>query len=364
VSSYLDALGLDPELVEQASQGNKASHVQRTRGDRADQAVLPRSVQAKALPGQLLWHELFMEGNVTSSKIAAATLFAFGTIGFAANAAAVETPFVYAGKTTISKTVANVAIVIPVQIYVGADIGLQAPTIQVKAVADLGDLQRKISQLVAGANLPKNNCGSYSANNPVVSLTNTKLTFANGAAVFHTNGDVDVWDCRENPVPNSKVEWQMKGFGPLKTKVPVVSTWPGNPIKNKLGTQPFSIDIPVTLKRADGSTLAVDIGEAHADLGGQYSDITKDILRLVKVDVNQKLNDAIRNAVDPKALASQLPKDIVGTGIVLDDARFVALDAGGTLGAEAHASLKLTGKNAEAIGKLLYDEIKKKVSGQ
>jgi hypothetical protein len=301
---------------------------------------------------------------MTKRWILTAAVFALAIAECAGEALAVETPVVYAGKTTVTKTVSNVPISIPIQIYLGADVGLKIPTILVKAVADLGDIQRKIPQFIAGANLPKDNCRSYSANNPVVSLTNTKLTFANGATVFHTNGDVDIWDCRENPVPNSKVEWQMKSIGPIKTKVPVVSTWPGNPIKNKLGTQPFSIDIPVTLKRADDSMLAVDIGDAHADLGGQYSDITKEILRLVKVDVNQKLNDAIRNAVDPKALASQLPKDIVGTGIVLDDAKFVVLDAGGTLGAEAHASLKLTGKNAEAIGKLLYDEIKKKVSGQ
>jgi hypothetical protein len=283
----------------------------------------------------------------------------------AGSAIAIETPSVYAGKFSISKVVSNVAIVINGQIYLGADIGLGIPTILVKAVADLGDIQRKIPQLVAGANLPSNNCGSYSANNPVVALTNTNLTFSGGAAVFHTNGSVAMWDCRENPVPNSKVEWQIKdvGFG-IKTKVPVVSTWPGNPIKNKLGTQPFSIDIPVTLRRADGSSLAVDIGEARADLGGQYSEITKTILNLIKVDVNQKLNDAIRNAVDPKALAAQLPKQIVESGIALEDAKFVSLDSGGTLGAEAHASLKLTGKNAKAIAQLLYDEIKKKVVGQ
>jgi hypothetical protein len=278
---------------------------------------------------------------------------------------AIETPGVYAGTFTLPKTVGKVPITIPVEIYLAADIGLKTPTVLIKAVADLGDLQRKMPQLISGANLPSDNCGSYSANNPVVSLTNTRLTFTDGTALFHTNGSVAVWDCRENPIPNSKVEWQLKNVGlGIKTKVPVVSKWPGSPIKNKLGTQPFSIDIPVTLRQADGSALAVDIGEARADLGGQYADITKAILNLVKVDVNQKLNDAIRNAVDPKALAAQLPKEITGAGIMLDEAKFVGLDSGETLGAEARANLKLTGRNAAGIAQLLYDEIKKKIVGQ
>lgn len=278
---------------------------------------------------------------------------------------AIETPRVYAGAFTLPKTVGKVSITIPVQIYLAADIGLKTPTVLMKAVANLGDLQRKIPQLISGANLPSDNCGSYSANNPVVSLTNTRLTFSGAAALFHTDGSAAVWDCRENPVPNSKVEWELKKVGlGIKTKVPVVKTWPGSPIKNKLGTQPFSIDIPVTLRQANGAALAVDIGEARADLGGQYADITRAILNLVKVDVNQKLNEAIRNAVDPKALAAHLPKEITGAGIVLDEAKFVGLDSGETLGAEARANLKLTGRNASAIAQLLYDEIKKKIVGQ
>jgi hypothetical protein len=49
-------------------------------------------------------------------------------------------------------------------------------------------------------------------------------------ASFHTDGSVAVWDCRENPIPNSKVEWQIKDIGlGIKTKVPVAPGRQGKP---------------------------------------------------------------------------------------------------------------------------------------
>ena len=97
---------------------------------------------------------------------------------------------------------------------------------------------------------------------------------------------------------------------------------------------------------------------------GQYVAITKSILNLIKLDVDQKLNDTLRNAIDPKALEAQLPKQITGAGVLLDEAKFVSVEPAGTLGAEVLASLKLTSKNTKAIAQLLYDEIKKKAMGQ
>jgi hypothetical protein len=68
--------------------------------------------------------------------------------------------------------------------------------------------------------LPSDNCGSYSANNPVVLIPSKELAFKDNSAVFSISGRVEIWDCREKPIPNSKVEWVLKdvGFG-VKTKV-------------------------------------------------------------------------------------------------------------------------------------------------
>ena len=193
------------------------------------------------------------------------------------------------------------------KIFIGADVSItRAPVLQIHAIADLSDLQRKIPAIISSIKLPTDNCGSYSGNNPMVSLSNPNLLLAGGQAVFHTDGDVAMWDCRENPIPNSKVEMQMRdisvaGFKVGKTKVPVVVLSPGNPIKNKLGTQPFSIDSPFGVRVVNGTAVELIPAEAHLNLSGQYVEITKEIVRLLNADLDKKLNEAIRNAeVDPE----------------------------------------------------------------
>ena len=290
-------------------------------------------------------------------RLASTWLVAAGLgLAFMADANALETPEVHATQIKVNRTVSNVAITIPIDIYLAAEIGLEAPKIHLRAVANLGDLQNKVPQLVASAALPKDNCKSYSPKNAVVSISNSRLTYAGGPADFHVEGSAVIWECLQNPVPNTKVEWEIKNVGlGIKTKVPVVKTWPGNPIKSILGTQPFTIDLPITVRAADAKSIAVDVGEAKADLGGQYADITKDILDILKVDINKKLTDVIQAALDPKALAADLPEEMTSAGVVLESARFV--EEQGELAVEAHASLTLTGENAKEIGKLLYDEI-------
>ena len=50
---------------------------------------------------------------------------------------AAESPAVYAGQFKITKTVSNVQLTIPTKIYLSVDIGLAAPTIHIRAAADL-----------------------------------------------------------------------------------------------------------------------------------------------------------------------------------------------------------------------------------
>jgi hypothetical protein len=275
-------------------------------------------------------------------------------------AKALDTSEVLVTQLKLNQTVSNVAVAIPVDVYLFAEFGLETPKIHIRATASLADLQQKFQQIIQQADLPKDNCKSYSPENPVVSVSNASLTYANGSANAHVEGSAVIWSCLQNPVPNSKVEWQMKKIGPIETNVPVVVTWPGDPIKAILGTQPFTIDLPVGVRRADDKSLAVDLGEAKADLGGQYADITKAILGILQVDINKVLNDAIHSALDPKALVADLPKDITDAGFVLESAQFT--QAQSSLAVEAHASLTLTTDNAKATAKLLYDEIMSKVT--
>src|SRR4030081_1706423 len=124
--------------------------------------------------------------------------------------------------------------------------------LKAQVIGDLGDLQRKIGTIVDTFKLPRDNCGSYSANNLVVSVPRKELAFKDNAAVFSISGSVETWDCRENPVPNSKVDFVLKdvGFG-VKTKVPQVVTWPGDPNKDPLLPQPFDAALPVNRVQTD-----------------------------------------------------------------------------------------------------------------
>ncbi|MET4424270.1 hypothetical protein [Bradyrhizobium sp. RT3a] len=286
------------------------------------------------------------------------TLFLLGS----KPATALETPELYVANFAVTPTASGVPISVAGKIYISVNMTLhESPVLRIHALADLADLQRKIPAIVSTIKLPSENCRSFSANNPIVSLSNTKLSFVAGQAVFHTDGDVAVWDCRENPIPNSKADMCMQKIGPIKTKVPCVTTWPGNPIKNKLGSQSFSIDIPFGLKLSEGGTAAELVpGEARMNLGGQYVEITKAILGTFQIDLNSKLSDAIRKAVDRKTVTAAIPKEYLDAGLSFSKASFVAMDEN-SLGLDVYGDLKVTKQAAKTAAKLLYEEAKKKL---
>jgi hypothetical protein len=154
----------------------------------------------------------------------------------------------------------------------------------------------------------------------------------------------------------------MKNFGVMKTKVPCgFHTWPGNPIKTILGTQPFSIDAPFGIKVISGGNIQLVPGEAKMNLGGQYVDITKGILDTFKVDLNAKLNDAIQKAIDPKKITASVPKVLMDAGFSFQDAKFVSIDSPTGLGLDINADIKVTSKTAKEAARLLYDARKKKL---
>lgn len=278
------------------------------------------------------------------------------------SAAALETPELYISDFAVTPNASGVPVNVAGKIFLSVNMTLRAsPVLRIHARADLADLQRKMPAIVSTIKLPSENCKSFSANNPIVTLSNTSLSFVEGQAVFHTDGNVTIWDCRENPIPNSKADMCMQRIGPVKTKVPCVTTWPGNPIKNKVGSQSFSVDIPFGLKLSEGGAAAELVpGEARMNLGGQYVEITKAVLRTFQIDLNNKLNDAIRKAVDRKTITAAIPKEYLDAGLSFSKASFVTIDEG-SLGLDVHADLKVTKQTAKTAARLLYDEAKKKL---
>jgi hypothetical protein len=227
--------------------------------------------------------------------------------------------------------------------------------LKAQVIGDLGDLQKKIGTIVDTFKLPQDNCGSYSGNNPVVSIPRKELLFKDGAALFSISGSVEMWDCRENPVPNSKVEWSVENIGlGIKTKVPKVITWPGNPIKNKLVTQPFDANLPVNLVRANETTVALSIGRPDIELKGQYVSITKGILSIAGIDINQKAADALNKAIDPEKLKLAIPSEFQEYNPNIDSARFI--DDAGQLAAEMNMSALIPAEKVTALIKDLIDK--------
>ena len=193
-------------------------------------------------------------------------------------------------------------------------------------IADLTDLQAKIGSIIDTIPLPRNNCRSYSANNPVVTIWGKELKATGSTATLWLHGYVDVWDCRENPVPNSKVEWRVENIGlGIKTEVPVVVTWPGNPIKNKLATQPFDISEPLEFIRISDSTVALRLGNPNVQLGGPFVGITKGILSIAGININAKARDALWQAIAPTKLQVSIPDEYLKLGPKIESASFQAV---------------------------------------
>jgi hypothetical protein len=124
---------------------------------------------------------------------------------------------------------------------------------------DLSDFQRKIGEILGDLGVSQENCRSFGPNFVVTPGSVRFESFA-GSVFIVIGGTVTGWMCLENPVPNSKVDFEMRNLGlGIKTKVPVVKTWPGSPIKNIISRQGFSMSLPVFI-RVEGRTGRLEVG--------------------------------------------------------------------------------------------------------
>ena len=275
---------------------------------------------------------------------------------WAAPASAVEPDDLLVGPISYQQDVNGVVVNLTARTYFKIQTLDNKIYLKAQVIADLGDLQRKIGAIVDTFKLPQENCRSYSANNPVVSIPRKELLFRNGSAVFSISGGVAMWDCRENPIPNTKIEWEIRNIGlGIKTKVPHVVTWPGDPIKNKLGSQSFDADLPMALVRLNESSVALTIGRPDIELKGQYAFITKGILNIAGIDVNQKAQEALTKAIDPEKLRLAVPAEFQEFHPSIDSARFI--EDSGHLAAEMSMSALIP---AAKVTELIKDLIDKK----
>lgn len=271
------------------------------------------------------------------------------------NASAIEPDDFLVGPIEYQQDVNGVPVTVTAKTYFKIQTLDNKLYLKAQVIGDLGDLQRKIGPIVDSFKLPWENCRSYSPNNPVVDLPRKELPFRNGSAVFSIGGKVTMWQCLENPIPNSKVEWRLRdlGFG-IKTKVPVVVTWPGSPIKTILVTQSFDADLPVTLVRNNESTVSLVVGRPDIELRGSLAFIASGILNIAGIDVNQKAADALRKAIDPEKLKLSIPEQFQQFNPKIDSARFIEHD--GKLAIEMNLSALIPAAKVTDMVKELIDK--------
>lgn len=244
----------------------------------------------------------------------------------------VDAPYAIQGVTIVSKVTG----------FLSVSTSPKSIGIRTRTFVDLRDLQAKIGSVVDTQPLPRDNCRSYSANNPVVTLHTKQLSVAGDAAVIRLGGDVDVWDCRENPIPNSKVEW--RNDGPFGLSIPHLITWPGSPIKNMLLKQPVTATLGAKLSLPSPTSVALVMQQPEVELGGQpaLAAVRDALLSLFRVDVNALAAKALSAAIDPSKLVVALPPEVQKLNLRIIKATF--RDVGG-LGVELIAEGDVSSAN-------------------
>lgn len=221
--------------------------------------------------------------------------------------------------------------------------------------AGLSDLQGKIGAIMDAMPLPTNNCESFSPNNLVVRISGSQLIPSVPGVLLKLNGEVDVWACTETPVPNSKVEW--RDDGPLGSRIPHVITWPADPIKTKLMTQPFEASIPATLEVQDAQAIILRIGRPDVKIGGQFATISNGILHIAGVDINAKAKEALDKVAGPTVLQQGIPKGLQKLNPKILNAAFT--EDGGALAVKVDFSAVVTAVQMSDLLRLLIGETKK-----
>lgn len=231
--------------------------------------------------------------------------------------------------------------------------------LRARLIGDLSDLQKQIGRIVDTFSLPKDNCASYNPKNLVVDIPRKEMIARDHDALFSISGSVAVWHCLENPIPKTKLDFEVRnvGFG-IKTKVPVIISWPGDPIKNKLVTQSFDANLQISLQRKDSQTIALQIGAPDINLRGDLAFILNSALIIAGVNINDKAKDALEKAIDPQKLVVTIPEEVKKYNPVIDNAELS--NKGGHLSLELQMSALVPADAINEMVKALLDKDKEK----
>lgn len=228
------------------------------------------------------------------------------------------------GPIDLRHEVQGISVSIPTNAYFNIETKQGALHVRARVEGRLGDLQAKIGSIIDTIPLPRDNCASYKPDNLVASLPTKELRASSDSAVLYVAGNVEVWQCVENPIPKKSCAWYVRRIvGGFKTKVWECHTiGPGDPGKNKGASQSFEGTLPLYLRKTGDRSVALVLGDPNVDLKGQYAFITKGILKIAGVDINEELSKRLDRAIDPDSLAFAIPEEFADLQPIISKARF------------------------------------------
>jgi hypothetical protein len=244
------------------------------------------------------------------------------------------------GPVTFTPVVQGVSLTLPVSVLISLQPVDDQVQINVRAFADLSDLQHKIGALIDTIPLPQDNCQHFGIDNFVARIWGKQITIDGNVATLTLNGDVDNWTCAKNPIPCTKLE----GFN-------LVFYDCNPPVKNKNINQPFDATLPFQVMVADPQTIELRLGNPAVTLGGTLGSVTQGILTIAGVDISGKAQQLLAGAIPPGLLRETLPADLLPLNPVITRAELTSHSGDLALYAEMTASVdgKLIG---QAIGQL------------
>ncbi|WP_300443268.1 hypothetical protein [Zoogloea sp.] len=230
------------------------------------------------------------------------------TAGFTANAQPANDE-VLVGPVPIAVDALGTTVTTEVSTYFRVITKPDGIYLDARVIGNLKDAQAKFPTLIDKLDYNRDNCKSYKPDNIVPNIGRRALDSDGAKAVIKLGGSVEVWSCFENPIPATKLVWKVKQIGFFKTKVPVIETSPGSPLKTRTLSQSFDTSIPISLKiLADNSVSAV-IEKPSTNLNGSIASVAQTLAWLFGFDIDSKLKAIIDKSIDPATLVAAIPEE-------------------------------------------------------
>ena len=160
-----------------------------------------------------------------------------------------------------------------------------------RIVADLSDLQKKISNIIDTVPLPSDNCARHAVDNLVPRILEKEITLEGEVATLRLAGELDVWAC------DIALHCRLLGcHDVMKTKI----------------ESTFEMQIPVHFVVAASNTAVFAVGDPQVNIRGirDVDRLAETILRAVGVDIEGKAKAALKRAIGPDLLKMPLPTEL------------------------------------------------------